>query len=58
MQQFVPMIEDHLARMKAIETEMKPIPFLQSLPVAAILCVRLAIAAPGLPDLHAYRRRT
>ena len=34
---------------------MKPIPFLRSLAVAAILCVRLAIAAPGLPDLHAYR---
>ena len=34
---------------------MQPIPFLPSLAVAAILCVRLAIAAPGLPDLHAYR---
>ena len=34
---------------------MKPILVLRSLAVAAILCVRLAIAAPGLPDLHAYR---
>jgi hypothetical protein len=36
-------------------TEMKAIPLLRLLVVASILCVRLAIAAPALPDIHAYR---